>query len=158
MKTRTFRISYPPLILIGIFHEVLILWLTYSFCRLFGCYTIRKATDALSAISFCYTLMGLSIWAERSLRFYRQTEHYRGVWRATLNDDHALGLKQRRWLLIVYENRATIPWVIAGTIALFISILFGSMLSSQFPPSTILDFLVRDNLSPLIRPGGILAP
>lgn len=157
-KASPFRLSFPILTAAVFLHAAIILTLTFLFCWGFGCYTLRKSTDALFAIGFCYTLIGLMFWVGRALRFYYQTEAYTSALRVTDNDHQALGIRQRRWLLIVYENRLAIPWITAGILALSTAILFGAILSAQFPPDTVLNFLVRDNLPPIIRPGGILAP
>jgi hypothetical protein len=162
MKAQTnaspFRLSFPILTAAALLHTAIILTLTFLFCWGFGCYTLRKSTDALFTIAFCYTLVGLMFWVGRALRFYYQSEAYTSILRMTDNDLPALSIPQRRWLLIVYENRLAIPWTAAGILTLLAAILFGSILSAQFPPDTILSFLVRDNLPPIIRPGGILAP
>lgn len=158
MKANAFHLSRPSLAAGVIIHSLVIFGLTALFCRGVGAYTIRKATDALVTFSFCYLLLGLSTWVSRSLRFYNQSERFTNLLRVTHNDRPDLDPARRRLLLLVYENQIFIPWVTMGLVGIILGILFGSVLSAQFPPDSVLDFLVSDTLNPILKPGGVFHP
>lgn len=156
--TASFRLSVPSLIRGVVVHSVIVFGLTIAFCRGVGAYTLRRATDALMGIAFCYLMVCLSIWIGRALRFYHQTEHFTGPLKVTKNDRSDLPPARRKWLLLVFENQLFIPWVGVGLAALVVAILFGSVLSAQYPPDTVLNFLVSKTLNPMLVPGGLYNP
>ena len=116
-------------------------------------YTVRKVTDALFTISFCYTLLGITIWAGRAMRFYNQSEHFTSIMKVSPNDRPDLSPAQRRWVLLISENRALIAWTLAGLVPMLLALLVGLALTVQFPPDTVLRFLVRPDLPPQLAPG-----
>ncbi len=144
----TYRLSIAPITAAVFIHILILTGLTWLFCWGLAAYTMRKETDALFALSFCYGLLGLTTWAGRVLRFYNQSGHFSGEFRVTRNDRADLPIAQRRWLLIVYENRFLLPWVIAALIVLAAAFVLGMILK----PDIVLPFLVRPDLPPQIRP------
>ena len=146
------------MVLNTLLHLVIILGLTWAFCYGTGSYTLRRATDALMGFSFIYLLLGITIWVGRAARFYTQTDHFKGLYQATSLDRGDLPLARRRWLLWIYENHPLIAWVVAGLILITLAIVVGSMMTDQFPPNTVLNFLVKKNLPPELQPGGYYNP
>lgn len=153
MQSTPYRLSFPKMFFNGLLQFILLIGLTYLFCWGLGVYTIRKSTDALFMISFCYTLVAAEIWGGRALRFFFTSDHLKGPCPATPNDLPELKPRQRAWILFIYENRVVIPWVIAGVLTVFIAFELGLILSARFSPDTVLPFLVRDDLPPMMRPG-----
>lgn len=158
MKANIFHFSAGWLVAGIVIHGLVLGGLTFLFCWAVGGYTLRKLTDVLLTFSFCYMLLGLSIWVGRGMRFYNQSEGFTNLLRVTINDRPELGLALRRRLLWIYENQMFIPWVAVGLVGMALGLLFGTYLTEQFPPDTVLDFLVRQSLNPILKPGGLLHP
>jgi hypothetical protein len=117
--------------LIGILHGIIIIGFTLLFCWGLGAYTLSKSSDALLAISFCYTLIGVKIWVGRILRFYQQSEHLKGPISVTKYDQPELKPRQRAWILFVYENRILIPWALVGAIILLVAFEMGQIIPTH---------------------------
>lgn len=153
MQSVPYRLSFPKMFFNGLLQFILLIGVTYLFCWGTAVYTIRDSTDALFMISFCYTLFVAQIWVGRALRFFSASGHFKGICPVTPNDLPELKPRQRAWILLIYENRVVIPWVIAGVLAVFIAFELGLILSARFSPDTVLPFLVRDDLPLMMRPG-----
>jgi hypothetical protein len=153
MEVISNRINIPRLLLGWLFHEVILLGITYLFCWVFGIYTIRKVTDATLIFGFCYALFGLETWVGRAWRFYHLSDHFRGKIHVTKSDRPDLVVSQRAWILLVYENRFLIPWALAGVITLIVAFTLGLVLPTYFSMDTVLGFLVRKNLPFNMQPG-----
>ncbi len=148
--TRIYSFLSP---LIGFLIHLFVLGLlSFLFCWGTASYTLRRATDVLVGFGFLYGLLGLTTWVGRGLRFYIQTERFTGLMKVTANDRNDLPPRQRAWLLLVHENRMLFPWVLAGLFCVFVGLLFGTVLTARFSPDTVLRFLVRPDLPPLLRP------
>lgn len=153
MQSIPYRLSFPKMFLNGLLQFIILICVTFLFCWGLGVYTIRKSTDALFMISFCYTLLVGEIWVGRILRFFFTSGHLKGPCPATPNDLPELKPRQRAWILFIYENRVVIPWVVAGVLAVFIAFELGLILPARFSPDTVLPFLVRDDLPQMMQPG-----
>ncbi len=148
--TRTY--SFLPPLIAFLIHLCVLGLLAFLFCWGTASYTLRRATDALVGFGFLYGLLGLTIWVGRGLRFYNQTGHFTGLMKVSANDRNDLPPRRRAWLLLVQENRMLIPWVLAGLFVVFVGLLFGTVLTARFSPDTVLPFLVRPDLPPLLKP------
>jgi hypothetical protein len=87
------------------------------------------------------------------MRFYRESGHLIGTVLVTTRDRTDASPRQRAWILFIYENRALIPWVVVGLLALLAAFILGLWLPAPFSPDTVLPFLVRPDLPPALRPG-----
>ena len=146
------RLSFPILLAFGVTIALLLLGSTWLIGWGFGVYTIRWATDLLFTFSLCHTLMGLTLWIGRGLRFYLDSNGFKAQVFATDHDRLDLNPRQRAWWLLVHENQLLIPWVGVGLLLMLLAVLFGVVLRELIPPDTILLFMVRKDLLDDIPP------
>ena len=85
----------------------------------------------------------------RGVRYYQQSDGFKGVIKVTGHDQPSLSPAKRGWLLLVYENR----FLAAGVLAGILLVAAAFIVARSLPLRLVLPFLVRSDLPVYWQPG-----
>lgn len=145
LAEKNFRLSLRAVLCCMLLFLGTALLAVFLYCRVFGKYTVRQATDVLFAGGWALFWIGLAVWFSRSwhlasaTRFFKQFSAY--------ESDRVYYTRRQRFLAMVFQvNGLAISVLLAGLSAIFLSILFGKLLAEVFPPHAVVRFLIRPDI------------